>query len=67
MEYRAGRAYLHHLFNANEVLSAVLASIHNVHFYMNMMAEVRKSIEEGRFSEYKSTFLAEYLRGEKKK
>lgn len=61
------RAYIHHLFNANEVLSAILASIHNVHFYLNMMAEIRKSIEEGRFAEYKSTFLAEYMRGEKKK
>ncbi len=57
------RAYLHHLFNANEVLSAVLASIHNVHFYLTMMAEVRKSIEEGRFAEYKRGFLAEYLKG----
>ena len=61
------RAYIHHLFNANEVLSAILASIHNVHFYLNMMAEIRTSIEEGRFAEYKSAFLAEYMRGEKKK
>ena len=30
------RAYLHHLFNANEVLSAILASIHNVHFYLEL-------------------------------
>ena len=61
------RAYLHHLFNANEVLSAVLASIHNVHFYLQMMADIRKAIEEGRFVEFKRQFLAEYLRGEKKK
>lgn len=57
------RAYIHHLFNANEVLSATLASIHNVHFYLDMMAEVRTSIEAGRFAEYKREFLAGYLQG----
>jgi len=61
------RAYIHHLFNANEVLSAILASIHNVHFYLNMMAEIRLSIEEGRFKEYKREFLAGYLAEEKGK
>ena len=61
------RAYIHHLFNANEVLSAILASIHNVHFYLNMMAEIRLSIEEGRFVEYKREFLAAYLTEEKGK
>jgi queuine tRNA-ribosyltransferase len=61
------RAYLHHLFNANEVLSAILASIHNVRFYLDMMGEVRGSIEAGDFSEYKRAFLAEYLSGDKKK
>jgi queuine tRNA-ribosyltransferase len=54
------RAYLHHLFNANEVLSAILASIHNVHFYLNMMAEIRTAIEEDRFAQYKRAFLDEY-------
>ncbi|MBI1920383.1 MAG: tRNA guanosine(34) transglycosylase Tgt [Geobacter sp.] len=57
------RAYIHHLFNANEVLSATLASIHNVQFYLDMMAEVREAIEEGRFAEYKRRFLEEYLKG----
>jgi queuine tRNA-ribosyltransferase len=61
------RAYIHHLFNANEVLSAILASIHNVHFYLNMMAEIRKAIEEGRFADYKERFLEEYLKGDRKK
>ena len=61
------RAYIHHLFNANEVLSAVLASIHNVHFYIRMMEEIRQSIEEGRFVEYKKDFLEGYLKEEKKK
>jgi queuine tRNA-ribosyltransferase len=57
------RAYLHHLFNANEVLSAILASIHNVHFYLQMMAEVRQAIENSDFTAYKRDFLGEYLKG----
>ncbi len=61
------RAYLHHLFISNEVLSAVLSAIHNVHFYLAMMAEIRQAIGNGRFMEYKSTFLGEYQMGEKRK
>lgn len=57
------RAYLHHLFAANEVLSAILASIHNVHFYLEMMTEIRQSIEQGRFTDYKKSFLEKYLKG----
>jgi queuine tRNA-ribosyltransferase len=57
------RAYLHHLFNANEVLSAILASIHNVHFYLAMMADIRQAIEQGRFADYKKEFLEQYLKG----
>ncbi|HTP64234.1 MAG TPA: tRNA guanosine(34) transglycosylase Tgt [Geobacteraceae bacterium] len=59
------RAYIHHLFNANEVLSAILASIHNVRFYILMMEEIRQAIEDGRFFDYKRQFLAEYMRGGK--
>lgn len=61
------RAYIHHLFNANEVLSAILASIHNVHFYQQMMEEIRQSVEEGKFVEFKRGFLEEYLKGGKVK
>lgn len=61
------RAYLHHLFAANEVLSAVLSAIHNVQFYLTMMAEVRQAIGDGRFTAYKGEFLAEYRQGEKQK
>ena len=57
------RAYLHHLFNANEVLSAILASIHNVHFYLELMDRCRSAIEEGRFADFKREFLEEYRRG----
>lgn len=61
------RAYIHHLFNANEVLSAILASIHNVQFYLDMMADIRLSIEQDRFSDYKREFLGGYLNEEKGK
>jgi queuine tRNA-ribosyltransferase len=54
------RAYLHHLFAANEILSAILASIHNVHFYEALMHEARNAILAGRFGEWRSAFLAEY-------
>jgi queuine tRNA-ribosyltransferase len=57
------RAYIHHLFNANEVLSAILASIHNVHFYLQMMEEIRQSIENGQFLDYKREFLEGYSLG----
>ncbi|MDH3998493.1 MAG: tRNA guanosine(34) transglycosylase Tgt [Desulfuromonadales bacterium] len=60
------RAYLHHLFNANEVLSATLAAIHNVHFYLNMVAEARSAIEKGDYKAFKADFLGEYLRNDGK-
>ncbi|MBW2494739.1 MAG: tRNA-guanine transglycosylase, partial [Deltaproteobacteria bacterium] len=54
------RAYLHHLFAANEVLSAVLTSIHNVHFYQRIVREAREAIVAGRFDEHRRDFLAAY-------
>ena len=46
------RAYLRHLFQAGEILFSSLATRHNVHFYIQTMREMRKSILEGRFPEY---------------
>jgi queuine tRNA-ribosyltransferase len=57
------RAYLHHLFAANEVLSAILASIHNVRFYQRLVQEARAAIVASRFEEWRNAFLAEYQRG----
>jgi len=54
------RAYLHHLFAANEILSAILASIHNVHFYQRLVREAREAICENRFDDYRLSFLAAY-------
>ena len=54
------RAYLHHLYNSNEILSAILAAIHNVHFYLTMVAGARKAIEAGEFLDFKKDFLGQY-------
>lgn len=60
------RAYLHHLYNANEVLSATLAAIHNVHFYLDMVSEARQAIEKNEYASFKKTFLEEYLKDDGK-
>ncbi|WP_155877699.1 tRNA guanosine(34) transglycosylase Tgt [Desulfuromonas sp. AOP6] len=54
------RAYLHHLYNANEILSAILAAIHNVRFYLTMVEGARKAIEKGEYLDYKREFLGQY-------
>jgi len=58
------RAYLHHLFRSNEILSATLSAIHNVHFYLNMMSQARQAIEQNDFKAFKAEFLGEYLSGD---
>ncbi|HPO05343.1 MAG TPA: tRNA guanosine(34) transglycosylase Tgt, partial [Bacillota bacterium] len=54
------RAYLRHLFKANEILSSMLLSNHNLHFLVNMMGKIRNAIEEDRFLEYKKEFYLKY-------
>jgi len=48
------RAYLRHLFIANEILALELATIHNLTFYLNLVREARKKIKEGIFTEWKN-------------
>ena len=54
------RAYVHHLYQANEILGTILGAIHNVHFYQSFMAEMRKAICEKNFLYWKRAFLADY-------
>ena len=54
------RAYLHHLYAANEVLSAILTSLHNVHFYQRLMREARAAIAADCFEAHRREFLAAY-------
>ncbi|MCH7478497.1 MAG: tRNA guanosine(34) transglycosylase Tgt [SAR324 cluster bacterium] len=60
------RAYLHHLFQAGEILGASLASIHNLHFYLNLMEDIRRAISDERFPAFKTEFLAAYQRQNRK-
>jgi len=57
------RAYLHHLFAANEVLSAILASVHNVHFYQQLVRDARAAVLANDFEGFRSRFLADYAAG----
>ncbi len=50
------RAYLRHLFVSREILSYHLNTIHNLHYYLNLMAGVRKSIEEDNFAQFRKDF-----------
>jgi queuine tRNA-ribosyltransferase len=50
------RAYLHHLFAAKEILSSILNTIHNLYYYLNLMAEIRTSIKEGTFARFCQKF-----------
>ncbi len=54
------RSYLAHLFRAKEMLSATLASIHNLHFIVHLVNRMRESICDGTFAEFKDSFLAHY-------
>lgn len=54
------RAYLRHLFKAGEIMSSMLLSTHNLHFLVKTMENIRKSIEDNRFGEYKEEFYKKY-------
>ncbi|MBI5555784.1 MAG: tRNA guanosine(34) transglycosylase Tgt [Elusimicrobia bacterium] len=56
------RAYLHHLFRANELLGLRLNSLHNVHFMINLINMVRQAIAEDRYPQAKKEFMAKYLK-----
>lgn len=57
------RAYLHHLDRCNEMLGPMLASIHNLHYYLNLMREVREALEAGEFTSFAQRFAADRARG----
>ena len=58
------RAYIRHLLKAKEMLGLRLLVLHNLYFYNTMMEEIRESIEQGRFSEYKKNKLERMASGE---
>jgi queuine tRNA-ribosyltransferase len=57
------RAYLHHLDRCGEMLGPMLTTIHNLHYYLNLMTEVRTALENDNFSGFQSKFKQERARG----
>ena len=57
------RSYLHHLFRSNEILGARLNTIHNLHYYLELMQEMRDAIGGGVFSKWRAQFHADRARG----
>lgn len=53
-------AYLHHLFKAGELLGKTLATIHNERFIVRLVDDIRASIANGTFYDFKATFLSDY-------
>ncbi len=57
------RAYLHHLQKANEILGAQLNTIHNLHYYLELMESIRKALSQGEFAQFKALFHTQRQRG----
>ena len=57
------RAYLHHLDRCGEMLGPMLNTIHNLHYYLNLMREIREALEQGRFEAWRAAFKADRARG----
>ncbi len=58
------RAYLRHLVMANEILASTLISLHNVHFYLDLVAQARRRIEAGDYAAWHRAWIARYEAGE---
>jgi queuine tRNA-ribosyltransferase len=58
------RAYLRHLYKANEILASRLNSYHNLWFMRRLLSQARRAIEAGRYRDFKQRFLATYQGGE---
>jgi queuine tRNA-ribosyltransferase len=57
------RAYLHHLDRCGEMLGPMLATIHNLHFYLNLMREIREALDAGQFAAFAQRFRQDRQRG----
>jgi len=57
------RAYLHHLDRCGEMLGPMLTSIHNLHYYLNLMREVREALDARAFTAFRQRFAADRARG----
>ena len=57
------RAYIHHLQRVDEILGARLATVHNLHYYLSLMADMREAIAAGGFDEFRRQFAQDRARG----
>jgi queuine tRNA-ribosyltransferase len=57
------RAYLHHLDRCGEMLAPMLTTVHNLHYYLNLMREMRAALEAGTFGSFRTRFGADRARG----
>jgi queuine tRNA-ribosyltransferase len=55
------RAYIRHLLNVNEILGLRLVSIHNSHFFLKVMQDIRDHLDAGTFAEFRREFAATYV------
>lgn len=58
------RAYLHHVFRAQEMISGMLLTWHNLHYYQELMQGMRDAIAQGRFVDFEADFHAQRARGD---
>ncbi len=58
------RAYLHHVSRAKEIIASMLMTWHNLHYYQDLMAEMRTAIAEGRFDAWQTAFHAGRAQGD---
>ena len=54
------RAYIHHLLRAKEYLAGTLCTLHNLHFMIKLVDNIREAMLEGRFEEYRAEFMGRY-------
>jgi queuine tRNA-ribosyltransferase len=58
--HQFSRGYIRHLIKAEEILGLRLITLHNLHFYLNLMNQARAEIEKGTFDQFRKAFVAEY-------
>ncbi|RMD61722.1 MAG: tRNA-guanine transglycosylase, partial [Alphaproteobacteria bacterium] len=59
-----GRAYIHHLFRAEEMLGPILLTRHNLYYYQALMRDLRAAIEAGRLADFAAAFAAGQAAGD---
>jgi len=59
------KAYLRHLYKADEILASTLGSIHNLHFLHHLIQEAKEAIRKNSYTSFMNDFLAQYEEGER--